>query len=154
MRRQLVAVSLVAALALAGAAVGALAHGNRPATPTVRVTEREYRISVSRASLPAGRVRLVIHNAGRIAHRLSIAGPGLTVASTPLIQPGATQTPTVTLGKGPFTLWCPLGHHAAAGMKTSVAADGAVAVPPVASVPAGTTTVPDSGGYDYGGGGY
>jgi hypothetical protein len=43
----------------------------------VTVTEHEYRITLSATSLPAGPVRLVVHNAGHVAHALSISGQGL-----------------------------------------------------------------------------
>ena len=85
------------------------------------MTEREYRISLSTKSLPtSGTVRLVVHNAGHVAHRLSISGPGLSAKTTPMIAPGLTRSLTVTLGGGSFKVWCPLGSHAASGMKTSL----------------------------------
>ncbi|HEY8703585.1 MAG TPA: hypothetical protein VIL98_02435 [Gaiellaceae bacterium] len=145
--RILIAVGVVVALALAGAAVGALAGRSSVRKTTVRVTEREYRISLSTKSLPAGPVLLVVHNAGRVAHRLSISGPGLSAATTPTIQPGATRSLRVTLGGGSFKLWCPLGSHAASGMKTSLSVRGAV-LPPV-----GTSTDTPAPGGGYGGGG-
>jgi hypothetical protein len=43
----------------------------------VTVTEHEYRITLSATSLPAGPVRLVVRNAGHVAHALSISGQGL-----------------------------------------------------------------------------
>jgi len=141
-----IAVGFVVAVALAGAAAGALAGQSTTRKTTVQVTEREYRISLSTKSLPAGSVRLVVHNAGRIAHRLSISGRGLSTATTPLIPPGATRALTVTLGGGSYRLWCPLGNHAASGMKTSLAVRGAV-LPPIVTT---TDTPPPAGG----GGGY
>jgi hypothetical protein len=44
---------------------------------TVTEHEYEYRITLSATSLPAGPVRLVVHNAGHVAHALSISGQGL-----------------------------------------------------------------------------
>ena len=150
--RIIIAVGFFVAVALAGAAVGALAGRSTSRKTTVQVSEREYRDSLSRKSLPAGTVRLVVHNTGRVAHRLSIAGPGLRTVTTPTIQPGATRALVVTLGGGSYRLWCPLGNHAAAGMRTSLAARGAV-LPPI-----GTSTytppAPSGGGSDYGGGSY
>jgi plastocyanin len=145
MKNYLLALGAAAVLALAGAAL-ALAGRSLPAKTTVTVTEREYRISLSTKAPPAGLVLLVVHNAGHVAHALSVSGPGVATRTTGAIQPGATKTLQVTLGGGTFTVWCPLGRHAAAGMKTSITVRGA-ALPPVA-----TTT--DSGmnpgdGYGY-----
>ena len=120
-------------LALGGAAA-ALAIRSVPAKTTVTVTEREYRISLSTKTPPAGVVRLVVRNAGHVAHALSISGPGLATRTTGSIAPGATKALLVTLGGGTFTVWCPIGRHAASGMKTSLSVHGA-ALPP-----AGTTT--------------
>jgi hypothetical protein len=143
--RIVIAVGVVAALALAGAALGALAGRSNAEKTTVQVTVREYRISLSTTSPARGTVRLVVHNAGRIAHRLSIAGSGLSATTTPTIPPGATRSLVVTLRPGSFRLWCPLGSHAASGMKTSLSVRGAL-VPPI-----GTSTdapPPMTGGGD------
>ncbi|MDX6468058.1 MAG: hypothetical protein QOI27_3098 [Gaiellaceae bacterium] len=145
MKPHFLALGGVAVLALGGAAA-ALAIRSIPATTPVTVTEREYRISLSTKTPPAGLVRLVVHNAGHVAHALSISGPGLATRTTGTIQPGATKTLEVTLGSGTFTVWCPVGRHAASGMKTSITVHAAV-LPPI-----GTTT--DSGmnpgdGYGY-----
>ncbi|MGZ8715562.1 MAG: hypothetical protein ACXWYO_00465 [Gaiellaceae bacterium] len=145
MRHRLAAVGVVAMLTLVGAAVGALAGRSAVAKTTVRVTEREYRIVLSRTSVPAGPVLLVVHNAGRVAHRLSVAGPGLRVATTPTIQPGATRTLRLTLRRGTFTLWCPLRNHAAAGMKAALRVVGPVVGPIGTST--NTSTAPGDGGY-------
>jgi len=125
-----VSLGLVVVLAIAGAAFGAEAGQSSPRKTTVQVTEREYRISLSTKTLPSGTVSLVVHNVGKIAHRLSISGPGLSMKTTPSIPPGATRTLTVTLGGGSFTLWCPLGSHASLGMKTKLTLRGAMVAPP------------------------
>jgi uncharacterized cupredoxin-like copper-binding protein len=149
MRKRIVIVAgVLAALAVAGAAVGASTGRSTVEKTTVRVTEREYTIALSTTSVRAGAVRLVVHNAGRIAHRLTISGPGLSPATTPTIQPGATRSLTVTLGGGSFQLWCPLGSHAASGMRTSLSVRGAQAPPVTTSTDTGT--VPGAGdGYGY-----
>jgi plastocyanin len=150
MKTHILALGGVAVLALGGAAA-ALAVRSIPAKTTVTVTEREYRISLSTKTAPAGLVRLVVHNAGHVAHALSVSGPGLATRSTGTIQPGATKVLRVTLGGGAFTVWCPIGRHAAAGMKASIAVRGAVAPPAGTSTDTGTTP---GGGYDDGGYGY
>lgn len=144
MNRIALALALVVALA-AGVTAGAKAGRSTTRKTTVVVTEREYHISLSTKSLPTGTVRLVVHNAGKIPHRLSISGPGLSAKTTPMIMPGATRGLTVTLGGGSFTLWCPLGSHASLGMKTTLTLRGPVAGP--------TPTNPNPPGYG-GGSGY
>jgi uncharacterized cupredoxin-like copper-binding protein len=142
--RIVIAVGFVIAVALVGAVVGALAGRSSAQKTTIQVTEREYHISLSTKNLPTtGTVRLVVHNAGHIAHRLSISGPGLSAKTTPMIAPGLTRSLTVTLGGGSFKLWCPLGSHAASGMKTSLSVRGAV-LPPVGT---STDTTTPGGGY-------
>ena len=147
MKTHFLALGGVAVLALGGAAV-ALAVRSIPAKTTVTVTEREYRITLSTKTPPAGLVRLVVHNAGHVAHALSVSGPGLATRSTGAIPPGATKALQVTLRGGTFTVWCPIGSHAAAGMKTTLAVRGGI-VPPI-----GTSTQSATTGGGDGGGGY
>jgi uncharacterized cupredoxin-like copper-binding protein len=128
-KRIAIALALSAALALAGAAVGATTGRSIAAKTTVQVTVREYRISLSTRTLPSGTVRLVVHNTGKLAHRLSISGPGLST-TTPAIAPGATRGLTMSLPGGAFTLWCPLGSHASLGMKTTLTVRGHLVAPP------------------------
>jgi hypothetical protein len=116
-----VAAGIAASLALAGAAVAAVVGKQSGASTTIKVTEREYRISLSSSAAKAGSVTFVIHNAGKITHKLDVAGGGLTkIAATPGIAPGATRKLTVTLSGGKVSLWCSVPGHAALGMKTSL----------------------------------
>jgi hypothetical protein len=144
MKNHVLALGGVAVLALGGAAA-ALAVRSLPVKTTVTVTEREYRIALSTRTAPAGVVRLVVHNAGHVAHALSVSGPGLATRSTGAIRPGATKALLVTLGGGTFTVWCPLGKHAAAGMKTTISVRGAV-LPPIATT-TDSGTMPGDDGY-------
>lgn len=134
-RVALVAAAAAVALALAGAAVAAL-HGH--AGTTVKVTEREYHITLSKASLAAGTVTFAIHNAGKLAHGLALAGAGLKTVKIAHIAPGATRTLTVKVAGGTLSLWCPVPGHAALGMKASLAVKGAAASGGASS--GGTTT--------------
>jgi hypothetical protein len=144
MKTHFLALGGVAVLALGGAAA-ALAIRSVPAKTTVTVTEREYRISLSTKTPPAGVVRLVVRNAGHVAHALSISGPGLATRTTGSIAPGTTKALLVTLGGGTFTVWCPVGRHAASGMKTSLSVRGAVLPPVGTSTNSGTMPGYDDG---------
>jgi uncharacterized cupredoxin-like copper-binding protein len=137
-----VAAGVAAALALAGAAVAAVVAKQAGASSTIKVTEREYRISLSSTSAKAGTVTFVIHNAGKITHKLAVGGAGVKkVVSTASIAPGATRKLTVALTGGKLQIWCPIPGHAALGMKTSltVAGEGTAGAGGAASTP-GTST--------------
>jgi uncharacterized cupredoxin-like copper-binding protein len=131
------------ALALAGAAVaGVVAHATADAK-TIKVTEKEFKITV--IGKPAkGADRFVIKNTGQYAHALSIAGPGIKSKRTPLIKPGKSAVLNVTLKSGTYTIWCPVPGHAAEGMKTSFKTAGA------ASSGGGGDTSTGGGGGGYG----
>lgn len=128
----------IAALGLAGAAVaGMVAHAGAT-TKTVKVTEREYHISLSTKKSAAGPVRFVIKNTGHLPHALAVTGPGVS-KRTHAIRPGKSATLTVTLKNGTYTIWCPMPGHAALGMKATFKAGAASSAPP-ATTSAGTTT--------------
>lgn len=115
-------------LALAGAAVAAVAaHGSSTAS-VIKVTETEYHLAVSPASLKAGTFTVSVHNAGKVLHKLDLSGGGLkTTVRVPGIAPGATRSVTVKLTGGTLSLWCPVPGHAALGMKTSLKVAGGTA---------------------------
>jgi len=123
-RTAIVAAGVAVALALAGAAV-AVAAGGSAATATIKVTEREYHIGLSVKTGKAGKVTFVVRNAGKIVHKLDLAGAGLkTTVRVPSLAPGTTRRVTVTLKGGTLSLWCPVSGHAALGMKTSLKVSG------------------------------
>jgi uncharacterized cupredoxin-like copper-binding protein len=125
-RAALVAAAGAVALTLAGGAVAAVAGGSAAAKTTVKVTEREYHIGLSTTSLKAGSITFVVHNAGKIVHRLDLSGGGLkATVKLRSIAPGATRSVTVKLTGGKLSLWCPVPGHAALGMKTSLKVAGA-----------------------------
>jgi len=124
-RTAFVAAGAAVALALSGAAVAAVASHTAAAKETVNVTEREYHIGISPSSAKAGSVTFVVHNAGKLAHKLDLAGAGLkATVAFPTIAPGKTRSLTVTLAGGKLSLWCPIPGHAALGMKTSMTISG------------------------------
>ncbi len=130
-------ITILAILALAGAALaGVVAHASASKT-TIRVTEREYSIALSAKTAAAGPAVFTIKNTGHTAHELEISGPGVK-KKTAMIKPGTSATIAVTLRSGSYSLWCPLPGHAARGMKAALTVGGG------SSGPAGTTT--SSGG--------
>lgn len=83
----------------------------------VTVELSEWRVSASPASTAAGVTRLIVRNTGSVPHGVEIEGNGLEKRIA-LIQPGATDTLTVTLKAGLYELYCPVGSgsHKKLGM--------------------------------------
>jgi uncharacterized cupredoxin-like copper-binding protein len=121
MRRRLVSVSGLVALAVIGAAVGALtpmssasskAHGSA----LITVTAKEFSFALSKKTVQVGTtVTFKVVNKGKISHNFSIAGK-----TTKMLNPGQSANLTVRFtkkGRVPFK--CTLPGHAQAGMKGS-----------------------------------
>jgi len=89
------------------------------AAKRVAVQEKEFAITLPSATLPAGRYAFTVKNVGKIQHDLAVQGLTGT-PKTPLINPGASATLTVTLAKGTYTLYCTVPGHRAAGMVAKV----------------------------------
>ena len=141
-----IAVLACAAIGLGGcggaaarlAAAGGGAGAGRASV--VAVTERDFRIRTSEATVPAGAVTLRIHNAGPDQHELIVArsrpgelplrADGFTVDEESLgraepgavepQQPGATTLLHLDLPRGRYVLFCNMEGHYMAGMHTSL----------------------------------
>ncbi|MGZ4353246.1 MAG: cupredoxin domain-containing protein [Gaiellaceae bacterium] len=143
------------ALALAGAAVGGLAAGPGAASPKVQivtVTEKEFSLAPSTKQVSAGKVTFVAVNKGKFPHALAIAGTGVKT-KTAVLAPGKSARLTVTLKNGSYSIWCPVGNHAALGMKLALKVGGGAAASSVAATPSPASTTPAATG-DGGGGGW
>jgi plastocyanin len=128
------------AVAAAGAALAAVVATGGTGTNRVSVTEREYKLTLSRTHLAAGKYTLVAVNKGKLAHSLEIAGPGIKgqrIAGT--VKPGASGSLLVTLKAGSYSIWCPVPGHAALGMKTTLSVGAASSIGATTSS-GGTTT--------------
>jgi uncharacterized cupredoxin-like copper-binding protein len=104
----------LAMLALAPiASAHTIAHASAAST-TIRVSEKEYSIKLSKGSLSRPQsVTFAVKNAGKMAHNFRINGK-----QTRLIQPGKTATLTVVFKKkGSYHYICAVPGHAALGMK-------------------------------------
>ena len=145
-RTPFLAAGVAVALALAGAALAATVSHRSATTTTIKVTEREYHIALSATSAKAGSVTFVVHNAGKISHRLDLAGGGLSkTVALATIKPGTTRKVTVKLSGGKVSLWCPVPGHAALGMKTSLKVAGSSTAPATGSGAYGTTDTSTGG---------
>jgi plastocyanin len=124
---------LVAACGNGGSHVGTTSAPTTPAATTasatalavrgtpVTLTESDFRIALSQRAFTAGTYTFHIVNSGGTTHALEIEGPGLASdARSTLVSPGASGSLTVTLSKGTYDVYCPVGSHKDMGMETSI----------------------------------
>jgi plastocyanin len=105
--------ALIAAVLLAAAG---------PATP-VGLGMREYRFSVYRSDVHAGRIAFNMTNFGEDAHNLRVTGPGgyRSAVSRDVAPGGGHLRFTVNLRRaGTYRLLCLKPGHAAKGMKATL----------------------------------
>jgi uncharacterized cupredoxin-like copper-binding protein len=118
MTKILIAGATLAATLTAVPALPALAAST---AQTVRVTEREYSISLS-ARPKAGTVTFVVRNAGDDVHDFWVRGGGKTYRSRALGEAGTARV-TAKLRKGVrYRYWCGVEDHAQEGMSGSFVA--------------------------------
>jgi uncharacterized cupredoxin-like copper-binding protein len=89
--------------------------GTTPAakpTATVKVSEREFKISLLPKRVKHGVIKFSVKNTGKIPHNFVIHRH-----QTPVLSPGKSAAIIVTLKKGKYTYLCSIKGHAAAGMK-------------------------------------
>ena len=112
---------LIGTAALVAATVLSVPVLAAPTAQTIRVSEREYTITLS-AKPRAGRATFVIRNAGDDAHDFWLRGGGKTLKSR-VVGEGGTARLTTTLKKGVrYRFWCGIGSHASKGMRGSFVA--------------------------------
>src|SRR5207245_2758846 len=106
---------LLAALAFAGT------PPQRNATDTVQITVKwsEWKVELSQATVAAGTVTFGITNAGSIPHGFEVEGKGIE-QEIERIEPGASDTLTLTLKPGTYEVYCPVGEdsHKKLGMES------------------------------------
>jgi plastocyanin len=81
----------------------------QPVATTVTVTIVPPKFNFSRTTIPCGTVTFVVTNTGQLTHSLEITAPigAATIPTNPAIQPGQTQTFTVTMtAKGIYAWQC------------------------------------------------
>jgi plastocyanin len=112
----------IAAALVVLATVLAAGAAAKPANTAVGVSEREYRISVYRKTVPPGMVRFNVTNFGEDAHDLTVKTKrGTVLAASDEIRSERTATLKVRLTKpGTYRLVCLRLDHAARGMRTTI----------------------------------
>jgi hypothetical protein len=108
---------VAAALAAAVPAVPDVAAA--PAPTLVGVGEREWRIALYRARVPAGPVRFNVHNFGEDGHDLAVrTRGGRVLGHLPELRPDETGRLRVRLRRpGRYIVFCALDGHEARGMR-------------------------------------
>jgi plastocyanin len=86
----------------------------------------EWKVELSTPTMAAGIVRFTVVNVGSIPHAFEIEGQGIE-KETPVIQPGASATLTMSLAPGTYEVYCPVGadSHKNLGMDTHLTVLGA-----------------------------
>jgi hypothetical protein len=78
----------------------------------------EFHLTLSRASVKAGRVIVQLQNDGQDVHDLRLRRIGGTrTYSFPVTSPGGRSTLTLRLLPGRYRLWCSVANHAQLGMR-------------------------------------
>jgi uncharacterized cupredoxin-like copper-binding protein len=128
---------LCAFLALSATGCGSHTSADAPAA-VVRVREKDFRLVVHPARVPAGRLRLTVRNSGPSDHELVLVRArrgalplrtdGLTVSETALeratvatLEPAGPHTVRsldLTLTPGRYELFCNMAGHYMGGMRT------------------------------------
>ena len=80
--------ALVLAAAVAGAAAAAILTHSATKASRITVTEREFRLTLSRRTFKPGTVTFVVMNRGKLRHSLAIRGPGVSRRIRGTIAPG------------------------------------------------------------------
>jgi phosphohistidine phosphatase SixA/plastocyanin len=93
----------------------------------VNVRLSEWKLELSRLTVPTGEVEFTVTNGGTMLHAFEVEGQGLEKDLEP-IKVGATSTLRLTLPPGTYSLYCPIdsGAHKRMGMIAHIEVLGSV----------------------------
>src|SRR6266566_7082845 len=117
----------VAGLLLAAVALAGTPAHRAPSDPAaVSAKLSEWKVELSEHTITAGTVTFTIANVGSIPHGFEVEGKGVE-KEIERIQPGASDTLTLTLKPGTYEVYCPVGDdsHKKLGMETHLKVAGA-----------------------------
>ncbi|MDQ3851094.1 MAG: hypothetical protein M3296_10845 [Actinomycetota bacterium] len=114
-----VPVSALALLAPALAIGGCGTQTVRTERPALRLTLDEYRIVPQDVSVRPGRLKIIVHNAGRLTHNLIVQIPpqdpddkAVELGRVDTAQPGESPDPIkLTLRPGRYRMVCSIANH-------------------------------------------
>jgi len=116
-----------AGLVLAALTFAAAPARRAPSDPAaVSAKLSEWKVELSEHTITAGTVTFTIANVGSIPHGFEVEGKGVE-QEIERIQPGASDTLTLTLKPGTYEVYCPVGEdsHKKLGMETHLTVVGA-----------------------------
>ena len=94
--------------------------GGAGAGQTVQVSEKEFKITLPSTTLKPGSYTFDLSNDGKIPHDLTIQGPGVSKAHTPVINGGQHATLKAKLTAGTYDFYCSVPGHKQLGMDVKV----------------------------------
>ena len=108
---------LVTLLAAAALLVSA-GHAATREPARTQVSASEFRLVLSRSTVPTGPVIVELYNRGEDDHDLALRrlGKGAVTRRIGIVHPGKVADLEARLAPGTFVLWCTLADHRARGM--------------------------------------
>jgi plastocyanin len=95
--------------------------GSPPSLPHVQVTAVEYSFTLSRTTVPAGKIMLELVNHGQDEHNLNLlSGEGALASSFANTPANGIRDQEVEVQPGSYTLFCSLPEHEQKGMKATL----------------------------------
>ena len=85
----------------------------------VNVTLGEYKIDMP-TSLKPGKTAFIVKNAGKQKHNFEVKGNGTDQKFITDLTPKQTKVLHVSLKRGTYTVYCPVGENQKKGMETSL----------------------------------
>lgn len=86
---------------------------------TIDISETEFALDPSTATVAAGEVTFAVTNDGGIPHNLEVEGEGVEEVSD-TIEGGASTELAVELGAGTYEIYCNIADHREQGMEGEV----------------------------------
>jgi uncharacterized cupredoxin-like copper-binding protein len=103
-----------------GSSASSGSGSNSGGASTVSVSEKEFAITPADVTASPGKITFQIKNTGSVAHDITVDVNG-TPQSSPLVQPGKSETWSVTIDKpGTYDMYCSVPGHKEAGMNGSL----------------------------------
>jgi plastocyanin len=87
---------------------------------SLKVSETEYALTPSTATVKHGPVKIDVSNDGKIVHSLNVDGPNGDIKLGKDLQAGQKGTFTANLPPGTYTWYCPIPGHEDLGMKGQI----------------------------------
>lgn len=90
----------------------------------VKVVAKEFELDPEETELAPGTYEFELENKGAVPHDLTVVGPGVEDAKTPVIGSDERATLQVVLVEGEYELYCSVPGHKDAGMTTTITVGG------------------------------